>query len=485
MTKKHRIIKGAVFLFMGKTLTIIIEVLQILLIPRILGPENMGFYAYWLSVYFIAARILGLGGTVIIIRYIPELRIKSESMIPSLIKKIVYMKIPAFFIILGLGILIWTNEISHFMIIAIASLLFSLGLAGEFIVYSYNRMGTYALIPLIRLTSRTILVIALFYLFHTTGIVFGIFVAPLIGFSLSLYFSFRLLPRDPIPLDQPFRKYLSFGFWVYLSEALQGIIVWLITILSREYIKDMTIVGYFGIGAQICFSIIMLVYFINESILPSLVEFRVMDNKKLRDSVRLAWKYTNILLFPLIFGGYVLAGPLITFFIGKDYIPGTHIIKLFFPAVIFFALIRLHNQILFVYDKKIKIFLTQLINLLVFLGAWFYLIGREEINYAPLSLCLGTFVAYLFILFHANKIVKVENYMANFLKPLMAASLMALVVNFFKVHSIFQLLFVVILGFLSYGLLLFVFRSIGKYDFEILKEFLKSVKIFGAEKKEY
>ena len=445
----------------------------------------MGFYAYWLSVYFIVARILGLGGQHIIIKYIPELRIKNRLMIPSLIKKVIYIKFPLFFLIFGLGILFWTNEISYFMIIAIASLLFSLNLAGESIVYSYNRMGTYALISLIRLATRTILVIVLFYLFHMTGIILGVFGAPLLALSLSLFFSLRLLPRNHAPLDQPFRTHFTFGFWIYLSEALQGIIVWLIPILSRIYIEDMTIVGYFGIGAQICFSIIIFVYFINESILPSLVEFRVMDNKKLRDSVRLSWKYTNILLFPLIFGAYVLAEPLITFFIGRDYIPGTQIIKLFFPAVIFFGLIRLHNQILFVYEKKIKIFLTQLINLFIFLGVWFYLVEQGKTNYAPLSLCIGAAMAYLFILFHSNKIVKVENYMANLLKPLMAASLMALVLNLFEVHSIIQLFLVVLLGILSYGLFLFTLRGIGKYDFKILKEFLKSVKISGAEKKEY
>jgi len=140
---------------------------------------------------------------------------------------------------------------------------------------------------------------------------------------------------------------------------------------------------------------------------------------------------------------------------------------------------------LFVYEKKIKIFLTQLINFLIFFGVWFYLVEQGKINYAPLSLCIGAAMAYLFILFHSNKIVKVENYMANLLKPLMAASLMALVLNLFEVHSIIQLFLVVLLGILSYGLFLFTLRGIGKYDFKILKEFLKSVKISGAEKKEY
>ncbi len=477
MEKKHRIIKGAIFLFLGKISTALIESLHIFLIPRLLGPTNMGFYSYWVSVYFIIARILGLGGQHIIIKYVPEMRIKNEFMIPSLVKKVVSMKIPLFLLIVGSGFLLFPDEIFYFLIIAFASLLFSLNLAGESVIFSYNWMGPYASIPLIRIASRTILVLSLFYFFQSTGIVVGIFGAPLIAFSLCLFLSLRVLPKKQIPLDPPFKTHFAFGFWIYISEAIQGMIVWIITVLSKIYIKDMAVVGYFGVGVQICFSMIILIYFINESILPSLVEFRVIDDQKLRDSLKLAWKYTNILLFPLIFGGFVLAEPIIGFFIGKDYLAGTQIIKLFFPTIIFFSWVRFHNQILFVYGKKIKIFLTQIINLSVFLGAWFVLIRMEKIQIAPLSLCLGVLTAYVFILYHSIKITKVENYIPNLFKPLAASALMAFILILFKTQTIFQLLGLVFLGFLFYVLFLFVLKGFGREDFKILKEFLKSAKI--------
>ncbi|MFQ6110002.1 MAG: oligosaccharide flippase family protein, partial [Candidatus Aminicenantales bacterium] len=410
LSKKHKIIRGAIFLFSGKIFHIVIQALQILLIPRILGPKNMGFYSYWLSIYFIGARILGLGGQHIIIKYVPEFRIKNRLMIPSLIKKVIYMKIPLFFFLIVLGLLFWANEFSTFILIAIAALLFSFNLAGESIIYSYNRMGTYTLMPLIRLASRTVLVIALFYLFYTTGIILGILAAPVIACLICLLLSLHLLPRNHAALEQPFRKYFAFGVWIYMSEAIQGMLIWLITILSRISVEDMAIVGYFGVGVQICFGAILLVYFINESILPSLVEFHVLKDNKFKDSLRLAWKYTNVLLFPLILGGYVLAKPFVIFLIGKEYADGVLIIKLFLPAVIFFSWIRFHNQILFVYGKKIKIFLTQFINLAMFLGSWFYMMSKEEIHTAPLSLSIGALAAYLFILFHSNKTEKVQNY---------------------------------------------------------------------------
>lgn len=404
-------------------------------------------------------------------------------MVPSLVKKVILMKFPVFFCIIGAGFLFWTSDLSYFMIIAFASLLFSLNLAGESIFYSYNWMGTYALIPLARLVSRAILVIILFYLFYSTGIILGLFAAPLIAFSLSLYLSFRLLPKKHIALDQPFKKHFAFGFWIYISVVIRGITFWVITILAKQHLGDTPVVGYFGVGSQICFSVTMLVLFINESILPSLVEFYVIKDHKFKYSLQLAWKYTNMLVFPLIFGAYVLAEPLIAFFIGKEYIPGTHIIKLFFPAVIFFSWIRFHTQILFVYEKKIKIFLTQFIILAVFLGSWFYIIHHEEINFASLSLGLGALIGYLFIGSHSHKIEKVKNYVPSLLKPLAAASLMALILNLFDVHSLTQLVSLILLGILSYGSFLFLLKGVGKDDYKILKDFLKSIKVSGKEKK--
>lgn len=470
-------IRGAIYLFLGKTGNLLISSLQILLIPRLLGPASMGFYSYWLSVYFVMARILGLGGQHMIIKNAPEFRMKNNSMTSTLVKKTALIKLPVFLALLGGGFLLWSSDYPYFLLTALAALLFSLNLLGESVIYSFNWMGTYALIPLIRIASRVTLVIVLFYLFSQSGIIVGIFGAPLLAFLLSLFLVLHLLPRKKATLEKPFSKYFSFGFWIYLSVAIQGMMVWLVPILAEMSIQDMAVVGYFGVGVQICFSATLLIFFISESVLPSLVEFRIKDKEKFKDSLRFAWKYTNILLIPLAVGGFVLARPLVTFIIGKEYTAGTLIIKLFFPAIIFLSWIRYHRQILFVYEKKIQILLTQVINLLVFLGSWFYLIKAGQTELAPLSLSLGSFLGYLFILICSHKREKVTKYFLYLIKPLFAASLMGLVVNIFVIHSLIKLLGVIIFGAFLYSFFLILFKGVGKYDLELLKEFVKSTKI--------
>ncbi|HZX10686.1 MAG TPA: oligosaccharide flippase family protein [Acidobacteriota bacterium] len=485
MERKHIIIKGALFLFAGKIGNLVLSSLQILLIPRILGPSSMGFYSYWISVYFILGRILGLGGQQIAIKYIPELRIKNKASIPSLIIKAASIKMPVFLVIIGGGLFLWAKDYHFFLITAAAALLFSLNLLGESVLYSFNRMDLYALVPIVRLASRIALVLGLFYLFHHTGIVSGIFGAPLLAFLLSVFLVLPLIPKKKTPLEKSFNHYFSFGFWIYLSVALQGLILWSIPILAELFGQSMDTVGFFGVGVQICFSAILLIFFISESTLPSLVEFQITDPHKFKDSLRFAWKYTNILLFPLVIGGYVLAQPLIRFVIGKEYLAGTVIIKLFFPAIIFLSWIRYHTHILFVFEKKTKIFFTHLINLGVFLGSWLFFIKTNQIELAALSLSLGAFLSYLFILIHSFKLEKVKKYVSYIFKPLTAASLMGVVVYFFHVHSFIQLVGVILIGGLTYGVFLFAFKGLGKYDIKIFKEFIlqnkKNLKSKGQE----
>lgn len=472
MERKHKIIKGALFLFLGKIGNLILSSLQILLIPRILGPSSMGFYSYWLSVYFIIGRILGLGGQQIMMKYIPELRIKDSSSLPALVFKTAYIKLPLFLIILGGGLVFWTNDYTYFLITAAGALLFSLNLLGESVLYSFNRMGLYASIPILRMGSRIILIILLFHFFASRGIMAGILGAPLLAFSLSAILVFQLFPKKKTGLEKSFGHYFSFGFWIYLSVVLQGVILWSLPILAEFFGQSMAVVGYFGVGVQICFSATLLIFFINESTLPSLVEFRIADSKKFKDSLKFAWKYTNVFLFPLVIGGYVLAKPLIQFIIGKEFVAGTLIIKLFFPAIVFLSWIRFHTQILFVFEKKTKIFFTHLINLLVFLGSWLYFVSTDQIELAPLSLSLGALFSYGFILFHSLKIEKVNKYISFLFKPLAAACLMGFVIYFFQVQSFTQLAGVIFIGALTYVIFLFLFRGLGKYDLKLFSEFI-------------
>ena len=84
--------RGIVYIFRGKVAIVGLTLLNATLIPRTLGPEQMGFYTYWLSVCFILGTLLDLGGSPIIFRYIPEFRKRDEGKIRPLIRMVLLLK---------------------------------------------------------------------------------------------------------------------------------------------------------------------------------------------------------------------------------------------------------------------------------------------------------------------------------------------------------------------------------------------------------
>ena len=84
MSQNEQIEKGTSFILVGKICIILLAAVQEILIPRILGPQSMGFYSYWLSILLIFGTVFGLGGLSVLSRYLPELRIKSETSIRPL-----------------------------------------------------------------------------------------------------------------------------------------------------------------------------------------------------------------------------------------------------------------------------------------------------------------------------------------------------------------------------------------------------------------
>jgi hypothetical protein len=76
------------------------------------------------------------------------------------------------------------------------------------------------------------------------------------------------------------------------------------------------------------------------------------------------------------------------------------------------------------------------------------------------------------MLCHSLKLEKVTRYLPYIGKPFAAAGLMGLVVYFFHVQSFMKLVWVILVGALTYGVLLFAFKGLGKYDIKVFLEFV-------------
>lgn len=465
--------KGTLYILFGKILVLFLGILNVTLVPKILGPTNMGFYSYWLAVMMILLATLNLGGALILTRYLPELRKTNPNSIRPLIKKIIEIKFP-FILIMFIGGLFFFPNKYYFIIVLIASLFSSFNSIIAKILYAYNDMKKYSFVQFSRILTRLILVVIFFIIIGHIGILYGLLGGAMLITFIFGAFAIDLLPEKSGSLERPMKEYLSFGLFVYLGTLFFILTIWSVVILSKNYITDMAVIGFLGLGLQICLvAVIGVVSSVGEGVLPSMVEFHVTNYDKLKRSLELSWKYTNLVLFPTIFGLFILASPAICIVVGEEFLPTVEIIELFLPATVFIAWTQIHKQILLVYEKKKEIFLTQLIGFMVFLISGLVLIKNIGIIGAPISLSLGTFAGFIGTYFLSSKIMKIHSYLRYIIKPFIASIGMCVILSFIEVTNPTYLVGATVLGGGVYLIMMLLMKGITRTDIERVKEVFK------------
>ena len=469
--------KGTISLLIVRILMILLAVVQFILIPRTLGPAGMGYYSYWLSIFFILSSVLGLGGFPLLSRYIPELRLNCQGAIKPLVNYLLLIKLPVFILVFGLGQFFFVHTRSAFSIICIGALLATIELIVEGIIYGYNRISQYSLMPLFRILFRIILLLSLYPLLQNKGILLAIVIAPLLTlliFSASL---FRILPESSNKLDRPLSAYLKSGSWLYFSHILSILTFWLIIGISKFFLNDITRIGLLGLSLQICLLISFLLFSVVQSMLPTFVEFHLNKDIRMSSSLKLSWKYTNLLLFPIVTGIFMLIRPVILILIGESFLPSVPLIRLFLPNIILFSWIFHHEQVLIIHEKMRSLFLIEFTRFIIFLILSVMLIKLHGISGGPVALFLGSLAVFGLILPITWKLEKIKKYLASILKPILGSILMAILIYLIKPDELIELLICGIIVLIFYFGILWIMRGIDKNDLQKFKRILINAKL--------
>ena len=470
MVDKRELWKGFLFVLSSKVAIIALGIVQITIIPRILNASDMGIYSYWLSVLLIFATILDLGGPEILSRYLPELRIKDPNSIKSMFKKNIQFKIFLLPPLILAGLFLFKDERAYFIMIFSASIFVSFSNLMQAGFYGFKDFSRYSMIQASRILIRLIFVIILFSLLGSIGIIYAF----LGGAALTALLFYPRIKKVVSPhygeLSKPFIDYFSYGLYLYLGNSLGILSTWLAVILVKKIIPDLEVVGFFGLSIQICIvAIVGVLASVSESIFPILIEFHTNNRSQLRKFIELNWKYTNIILMPVVIGFYFLADPTITFFIGMEYLPTTEIIRYLLPSVIFFTWNGVYQRVILIFKKKKEYLFTQLAGFLPFFTLAIFLINTMGVLGAPIAISVGAFISFLFSYYYANKILKIKSYLMHAFKPVLASLLAFGVINMIEIDSFFMLLPSIILGVLIYLSVMVLIRGITKEDMKSLK----------------
>jgi len=200
------------------------------------------------------------------------------------------------------------------------------------------------------------------------------------------------------------------------------------------------------------------------------------NQKGLRtQSVRLASRYVNFVLIPLSFGLMAIAKPLLTLFLGNEYISGTDpfiILSATFAFTVF-AATALSPMLLALEETRIVAAIT-IVSVLISLGAAVLLIPAYGMLGAATARGASMIAIAILTIRVLSRKMKLEIDLEATAKSLIASSAMAavLVIVQLLVYSRLLLPFYALTGVIIYVAMLRVLGAVRPHDIELIRSYL-------------
>lgn len=303
-------------------------ILFVLIVPKMMGPEIYGKYAFFASIFAILGASTRLGTEETFGRFIPEFTLKQDKLkINKLLHHILFLR-ATILIILGLSLLsifsifLKWEDIKLYLIIVIATLV--LGIEGTLynLLYGLNYITKFTMRDLIRKIFNLLFIIVMFKYFDLFGAVLALLISEFIVLIIALYWTNDYLDFINFKLDIAFlRQYLKFGSQFYITSLILIFLQYLGNPLIQFLSKNTSEVAFYDLANQIYLTLSSFMFFIFSAMIPIFSTLLVKNREdKIIKWSSLILKYTGIISI-IIFSSILLIGyDLIIIIFGDEYI---------------------------------------------------------------------------------------------------------------------------------------------------------------------
>lgn len=316
--------------------------LSMAVIPRLMGDENYGQYAYFLSLFGILEFFSDAGITQVMGRFIPPLEAEGKrDQSIHLFHGVLLYSMVFTAVIVAVSVLVRIYFYPDFPLYWLAMMCAILVLSQfEGVVFAYiyglNRIAQFSSKEIMRSAFTFISVLIGYLLYDLRGAFAGLVVNEIM---LSIVGTFllrkRLFSVSKSMRISHFSHYIFFGLKCYIPIMIYGAMLRTGNLFVKWLTDDPSQVAYFDIANQfmvLCGSFFALII---SSLLPSLSglhhrgQFRQVDTFH-QNALQLSWVFAVTSILTLIWIGY----PAIGFFLGADFLPVYGNAVLVSPAII-------------------------------------------------------------------------------------------------------------------------------------------------------
>jgi len=268
-------------------------------------------------------------------------------------------------------------------------------------------------------------------------------------------------------------KWILRESWPVALSAIFITIYFKIDTIMLSLMKGDEAVGYYNAAYAIMANLIFIPAAYATSIFPVISDYFKSSPDSLVKIFKRSFKYLSSLALPIVVGGAVLSKRIITFIYGEQFYPSIKAfqILIFAAGIIFISnlvstnITAIHKQRINMWFGLVNVILNISLNLLL-IPRWSY-IGASVATVATEG--LGCSLAFIFTIKYFKIPVFSKSYL-NFIKLLLAASVMALIVFYLQET---HLLVLIPAAALCYTMALFLFGWFDRTDIDLFKQVLR------------
>ena len=302
--------------------------LFVLLVPRMMGAETYGIFAFYISLVTIIGSMVNLGVGDTFGRFIPQLQAETEQ---GLVEKLVsnFLVIKTLVTLTVVAVLtpvlfqLYAGDVTWPLFAILAAIVIVVD--WESVVYSLlfgqNRLLAFSVKEPLRRALSLGLIIWLFPQFGLLGALGSTLLVEVAMLVLGCYWTRHTLRRTKPGIDIRFLKpYLKFGFNVYLIWFLLNVWQRLGNIMIERLTGDPSQIAYFDIANQFFLIIISVTVMVINSLIPIFSTFQATGNvDRIQLWSRRIVKYMTIVNVMVVAGVLFLGSDLIPLLIGQDF----------------------------------------------------------------------------------------------------------------------------------------------------------------------
>jgi len=224
--------------------------------------------------------------------------------------------------------------------------------------------------------------------------------------------------------------------------------------------------GWYSVSHKLVFAFEFIPLAFMATIFPAMSSFFKSDREKMQATFEKSSYYLMLIAMPLMFGGFVLAKPLMLALYGEEFLPSVLSLKILLLSLLFIflnyplssLLAAINRQRMNMYFMGIAAFLSIVLNS--------YLIPRFGGAGAASALLISLTVLFIvYIVYIRVRVLQsLRNYCVALVKIVAVAAAMALFVSFISTQVIWWLS--LLIGIFVYIVLLAVFKLITLKEFK-------------------